>query len=61
MDISPPITEERTDSRRIKPLVAGARLSPAEMRRLQLTAQASGQSVSGYLRNLILEATSSGV
>jgi len=50
--------EERTDSRRIKPYVAGARLSPAEMNRLKVTADQRGQSVSSYVRSLILDATS---
>jgi hypothetical protein len=54
------IQEDRIDTRRRKPFVAGARLSPAEMNQLRELAHQRGESVSGLVRSLILDATESG-
>jgi len=58
MEMTMPSTEPRTDSRRIKPQVAAARLTSSEMQQLRNEAGKSGQSVSSYVRSLILDATS---
>lgn len=50
------VPEPRTDSRRRLPVVAGARLTPNEMQELRNAAESNGESVSGFVRALILDA-----